>query len=280
MTKAETDPGMTNVQIDVLCSPRPCPQCSNIAASCLTHYSSAPWQVVQCCTCNFVFLRNPVGYQELNKQYAWEKTKTVERMRRQTRNPFFMWLDLKTRWRTGISKPKFSAFLSSLWAPGRVLDLGCGTGHRVPEPFIPFGIEISDALFREADLHMRARGGYAIHAPALEAIKAFPEKYFTGILLRSFLEHELHPKKLLEQCARVLDAEGAIYLRLPNYGSLNRRIRGVKWCGFRFPDHVNYFTSKSLARMSADCGLTLRLLNPLRLSFDDNINAVLRVRAQ
>jgi hypothetical protein len=33
---------------------------------------------------------------------------------------------------------------------------------------------------------------------------------------------------------------------------VNRIVRGNKWCGFRFPDHVNQFTPKTLLRMVRD----------------------------
>jgi hypothetical protein len=78
---------------------------------------------------------------------------------------------------------------------------------------------------------------------------------------------------------RVLAPGGSIYVRVPNYGSLNRRMLGAKWCGFRYPDHVNYFTTTSLGAMAGDCGLKLKLLNPIRLPLDDNINAVLSSEA-
>lgn len=38
-------------------------------------------------------------------------------------------------------------------------------------------------------------------------------------------------------------------LKLPNYASWNRMIRGKRWCGYRFPDHVNYFTPRALRRI-------------------------------
>ena len=37
-------------------------------------------------------------------------------------------------------------------------------------------------------------------------------------------------------------------------GRLNRIFRGKKWCGFRLPDHVNYFTPTSLVGMSKAIG--------------------------
>jgi SAM-dependent methyltransferase len=256
--------------------PRACPQCGSEAFEELPGYSSAPWQIAECHECRFVFLRNPPAYEQLVSKFAWEKTRVAEVERRKERSPIRMWLDRMTRFRAGIYSPEVGGRLKRLFKPGPVLDVGCGSGKKVPEPFIPFGIEISEELCRQADAHMAARGGRAIHAPAVEGVKQFPDRYFTGILLRSFLEHEAQPRALLEECSRVLTLDGAIYVRVPNFGSLNRRLLGGKWCGFRYPDHVNYFTTRSLAAMAGDFGLKLELLNPIRLPLDDNINAVLR----
>ncbi|MGD0532322.1 MAG: class I SAM-dependent methyltransferase [Methyloceanibacter sp.] len=254
---------------------RPCPQCGSEAFQSLPSYSAAPWEIVKCSPCGFVFLRNPPDYKHLVSEFAWEKTRVAEVERRKSRSPVRMWRDRMTRWCAGIYSPGITGRLKRMFAPGRVLDVGCGSGKKVPEPFIPFGIEISEELRRAADAHMSARGGRAIHAPAVEGVKEFPDRYFTGILLRSFLEHEAQPKALLAQCARVLTDDGAVYVRVPNFGSLNRRVLGAKWCGFRYPDHVNYFTTRSLAALAGG-GLRLTLLNPVRLPLDDNINAVLK----
>jgi SAM-dependent methyltransferase len=258
---------------------RACPQCGSAAFRALSAYSSPPWQIVECPSCTFVYLRNPPDYEHLVSDFAWEKTRVAEVERRKARSPIRMWLDSMTRWRAGIYSPGIAGRLKRLFKPGSVLDVGCGSGKKVPEPFIPFGVEISEALSREADDHMRARDGRAIHAPAVDGVKEFPDRYFSGILLRSFLEHEKQPKELLEQCSRVLAPGGAVYVRVPNYGSLNRRMLGAKWCGFRYPDHVNYVTTTSLGAMAGDFGLKLKLLNPIRLPLDDNNNAVLSSEA-
>jgi SAM-dependent methyltransferase len=220
--------------------PRQCPQCGGEAFHSLPDYSAAPWQVVQCPACSFVYLRNPPQYERLSSEFAWEKTRVAEVARRKTNSPVRMWLDRMTRWHADIYSPGIAGRLKRLFAPGRVLDFGCGSGKKVPEPFIPVGVEISEGLCRGA------------------------------------LEHEAQPKALLAQCSRVLADDGAIYVRVPNYGSLNWRLLGAKWCGFRYPDHVNYFTTQSLKSMAGDCGLKLTLLNPLRVPLDDNINAVLK----
>jgi hypothetical protein len=147
---------------------RACPQCGSEAFRALPGYSSPPWQIVECPSCTFVYLRNPPEYKHLVSDFAWEKTRVAEVERRKARSPIRMWLDSVTRWRAGIYSPGIAGTLKRLFTPGRVLDVGCGSGKKVPEPFVPFGVEISEALSREADDHMRARGGRAIHAPAVD----------------------------------------------------------------------------------------------------------------
>lgn len=254
---------------------RACPQCGGGKVAPLPAYSTAEWSVARCNACGFVFLHNPPEYESLVEDFAWEKTAAAETERRKLSRPLLMWLDRSTRWRLRIFSRSRQDLYRSLFSPGRVLDIGCGGDAGPPEPFVPCGIEISKVLYERSAALMRARGGDVINGPAAEAIGTFPDDYFTGVIMRSVLEHEAQPKRLLREVARVLQPGSRAYVRVPNYGSINRVFSGGKWCGFRHPDHVNYFTVASLRRMAGDAGLSLKLLHPLRLPFDDNINGVL-----
>jgi SAM-dependent methyltransferase len=254
---------------------RPCPQCEGVAVRPLPRYSTAKWRVVECASCGFVFLGNPPGYKALVKEFAWEKTIVKEAERRKAASPVLIAVDQKTRWRLHLFSKGRAALYRRLFRPGPVLDVGCGNGRSVPTPFIPYGIEISKALYDEAAAHMRTRGGEAIHAAAAEGIAKFPDRFFTGVVLSSIAEHEKQPKPLFRHAARILKDDGVIYVRVPNFGSINRLVMGAKWSGFRHPDHVNYFTLASLKRMVADCDLKLKLLSPALFPLNDNINAVL-----
>lgn len=258
---------------------RHCPHCSGDEYHVLPHYSSECWIVVACALCGFVYLSNPPKYDSLVDEFAWEKTRDAEVLRRRAQRPVRKWLDEQTRWRSNLLRRNHASQLRRMFEPGPILDVGCGAGREIPEPFVPFGIEISRSLAAQAQNYMGPRGGKAIHAPALDGIRQFNSNYFTGIILRSFLEHEIEPKRLLKEASRVLADNGRIYVRVPNFGSVNRCVSGAQWCGFRYPDHVNYFTPKSLRAMAADCGLSLHLINPFLLVFNDNINAVLVLRA-
>ena len=254
---------------------RACPQCGGNAVKALPRYSTEEWHVVACNACGFVFLHNPPAYSLLVDEFAWEKTAPAETERRQAARPAIMWVDGKTRWRLTLFRRSRRDLYRRLFRPGRVLDVGCGGFVAPPEPFIPYGIEISRALYDKAAPLMAARGGMAVHGPAAEAIATFADGFFSGVILSSVVEHEAQPKRLLAEVARVLEKDGSAYIRVPNFGSINRMVNGGGWCGFRHPDHVNYFTLASLRRMAGDCGLAVRLLHPIRLPVDDNINAVL-----
>lgn len=258
---------------------RSCPHCDSGNHAVLPNYCSGTWQIVACNACGFVYLRNPPKYERLMDEFAWEKTRDAESKRRRSSRPVRKWLDEHTRWRSNMFRPSFTDQVKKMFPSGPLLDVGCGSGREIPDTHIPFGIEISRALAAEAQDYMGPRGGKAIHAPALEGIRQFDSNTFTGIMLRSFLEHEVEPKALLREAARVLASNGRIYVRVPNFGSINRRVTGAQWCGFRYPDHVNYFSTHSLRAMADDCGLTLRLINPLLFVFNDNINAMLEHKA-
>ncbi len=75
-----------------------------------------------------------------------------------------------------------------------------------------------------------------------------------GVLtqLRAYLEHEREPAAVLAETWRVLKPAGCVLIKVPNYGCWNRPVRGSRWCGYRFPDHVNYFTPRSLRRVLED----------------------------
>jgi SAM-dependent methyltransferase len=259
---------------------RACPACGGQEVRILPRYSTPRWHVAECARCHFVYLRNPPDYSRMAEEFAWEKTKVVEKQRRAEARPAVMKLDQSTRWRLGAFKQKRKDLYRSLFREGRVLDVGCGHGRNIPRPFIPYGIEISKALYEKAAARFAKRGGQAIHGAAAEAITTFSDGYFTGVVLSSVVEHELRPKQLLAHVARVLEKDGKAFIRVPNFGSLNRVVGGSHWCGFRHPDHVNYFTTSSLRSMAAEAGLSMRVLNPVRTPFNDNINAVLTPMAK
>lgn len=238
-------------------------------------YCVSEWPVVECETCNFVYLKDAPDYSELETDHAWEKNIAKEAVRRKKK--LIYKLDYATRARLKVGKYLETVRTRRVFAggSGRVLDVGCGNIVKVPDGFEPYGIEISDGLYAEALPLFHARGGDVFHGPAVEGLASYDDDFFSGIVMRSYLEHEVQPRKVLEEAFRVLEPGGAIQVKVPNYGCLSRSVLGVNWCGFRFPDHVNYFTNETLGKLARSIGYEYRLQN-LVAAFDDNIFAVLR----
>jgi SAM-dependent methyltransferase len=246
-----------------------CEVCQNSGATVVEKCTRSPWPVVACNACGFVYLGRVPDYEDLSETYAWEKQAAEEKQRRKKNK--LARFDALTRFRLKFGKLVDRArHTRAVPVSGRVLEIGCGPATRIPDGPTPYGIEISKALAERARPVFESRGGAVYHEPATTGIEHFEENFFDSILMRSYLEHEAQPRLILERAFRRLKPGGTILLRSPNYNSANRFIRGSEWCGFRFPDHVNYFTPRSLKALAESVGYEFRWMNWMSL-FDDNL---------
>ena len=257
---------------------RPCPQCSrDNSAEPASKYSKDEWQIKDCPSCGFVYLENAPVYEALKVELAWEKTSAKEKQERKEAEPTKQVVsDVAKKARKDVLKrDKLGTLIEAYFGPGRVLDIGCANARllaKLGEHHTPFGVEISEDLAKKGHKKLKKRGGEVIHADALSGTTGFADAHFAGIIMSSFLEHEVNPKPLLEQCFRTLDKDGAAIIKVPNYGCWLRTIRGKRWCGFRYPDHVNYFTPATLSRMVTDIGFKIAKFGiPDRHPFSDNM---------
>jgi SAM-dependent methyltransferase len=256
---------------DIRSHERPtCEVCQKSGATPIATYTRGPWPVVSCNHCGFVYLGRVPDYGDLSVNLAWEKQHALEKERRKKADKLARF-DALTRFRLKFGKIVDRArHTRGIGPTGRVLEIGCGGATRIPEGPTPYGIEISEALSNKARPIFEARGGTVHHEPATIGIERFPEDFFDAIIMRSYLEHEAQPRLILERAFRRLKPGGKILLRSPNYNSANRFIRGADWCGFRFPDHVNYFTPRSLGALARSIGYEFSWRNWASL-FDDNL---------
>jgi SAM-dependent methyltransferase len=194
--------------------------------------------------------------------------------------PLMTWLHRATRYRMHLmSKREPKRILARLVRPGPVIDVGCGTGlNLVPPPdgFIPYGIEISKSAAAVANAAFACYGGKCLQASAAVALGNFPRGFFRGALAVGYLEHEFFPLEALSRLREALADDAAVVIKTPNYGSLNRRLMGMRWSGFRFPDHVNYFTPATLREIARRAGFTTHYGPADRIPVSDSLWGVLR----
>jgi SAM-dependent methyltransferase len=257
---------------------RACPHClQDNQSQPDSPFSRGTWRIKTCTGCGFVYLQNVVPCDELVDTYSWAKALQTERRQRGQREPVFDFLSqkfkalrLKYLWHD-----KAPGLIDRFVDQGRVLDVGCGEGkvlRRLKPQLTPFGVEIDHEAATIARWFAKRRGGDVYHQDALSALRLAEDDFFDGVIMRSFLEHENEPRAVLEQTHRALKPGGRVILKVPNFASLNRRLRGRRWCGFRYPDHVNYFTPKTLVAMTQQAGLKVVCFDlRFRLPTNDNM---------
>jgi len=253
------------------------------------------WELVRCQETGFVFLSNPPVYNQLKSEFAWEKTYEAEKKRRQETEPTIyaasqIAKDIKYRInprRNRIADIAMRSFNASSAEKVRILDIGCGNGRLMLElvqryaqcnpQAVPFGIEVSEQLAAEASEMVNPLGGAIIKNHAIGGCHQLKGESFHLVMMSCFLEHEAQPLELLRSLHWLLAADGSIVIKVPNYASWNRYIRGSKWCGYRFPDHVNYFTPHTLKLLAKEAGYSRFEQSWLdRNPLNDNMYAVLK----
>lgn len=261
----------------------------------LTPYCRESWSIVRCLETGFVFLHAPPQVAQLQDEFAWEKTSSAERQRRLQDEPVAARISQTIKHARQVASPnrnKIASMTLSIAAsmpsanPLRILDVGCGTGSLMVElhnrctqmgrSMVPIGIEVSTGLAAASASVVTPLGGHVIPSNAIEGVRQLEKQSIDVAVMSSFLEHESRPLVLLRELSEALTATGAIVLKVPNFSCWNRHLRGRKWCGFRFPDHVNYFTPRTLRRLANEAGFRLarqRLRDRSPLS--DNMYAVL-----
>jgi SAM-dependent methyltransferase len=273
---------------------RPCPLVGRADRSEPLPYAPFPWRLRRCATTGFVYLANPPAQDLFRDTYAWEVTHKQESRRRQRAEPLVHALSeaVKSFRRRVLKRDKVAALARGVISgfatgPIRLVDIGCAEGTlierivagvpaTVASRVEPIGIEISTGLAAEAEDRLRRRGGRCLHATGLEGLAHLEPRTAQLIVLSCVLEHEIEPLELLRRCRERLAPGGRVIVKVPNFNCVGRLLRGRRWCGFRWPDHVNYFTARTLAATARAAGLGIARMRPLDCSpLSDSLYAVL-----
>jgi SAM-dependent methyltransferase len=217
-----------------------------------------------------VYLENAPPAGRFVEDLAWERSFPVEAARRRRKEPVVSFFSkMVKRFKQTTRRDKLTALVTEFFPPGPVLDVGCGWGLSLvalAEEYTPYGVEISKGLAAGAHAAAEARGGRVMNADAVSGMRALQDGFFTGVIMQAYLEHECEPLDALRAARRLLRPGGVLIIKVPNYMTLNRMVRGDRWCGFRFPDHVNYWTPRTLLRAVTSAGLRV-----LRFGFLDRL---------
>lgn len=149
---------------------------------------------------------------------------------------------------------------------GRLLDVGCSRGAflRVAQRagWDVYGVELS----REAASHAQAAFGERVHAGTLATAPFHPQS-FDLITMFDLIEHCGDPLAELRAARDLLKPDGVLALTTPNITSLPAKLTGRWYAYIRPPDHLTYFSPKTIARALQAARLTLLVVQRAPKSF-------------
>ncbi len=137
---------------------------------------------------------------------------------------------------------------------GLVLDVGCGAGGTLvsleKKGWIGIGIDFDEkAVSNAKSKGLDARTGDLFS-------QNFKDEKFDAIVMNHVIEHIPDPKKLLEECRRVLKTGGILVMLTPNSQSRGHRRYGRNWRGLEVPRHLQLFSCASLQELTRDAAFT------------------------
>lgn len=242
---------------------RDCPVCGEATGESTPGVvTSGAWRVVKCERCSMVYLANPPELEAVGTEFAWTESWNAEKQRRVEREKLLHGVQAAVKRVTRRMKPrKWKVLVKRYLSSGNILDVGCGNGKRLLEcqsegliDIVPHGIEIEPGPAQAAKKKFGELGGAVWIGGTMEVAGEVPAESMDGSFMYAYLEHEPQPRDAMREVLRVLRPGAPVVIKVPNHGSWNRVVRGEKWCGYRHPDHVNYFTPVTMERMLKDCG--------------------------
>lgn len=207
--------------------------------------SEQEFNVVKCINCGFIFL-NPRPIQKntagLYPEVFYYSTYSVYY------KIFSLFFEFNQR--------SVSRFLKRYKKSGKLLDIGCGTGHFIAEMqkngYDVYGVEVSENAKNFIPESLKNR----IYDRNLEDC-GFAANTFDIITMFQSLEHVHNLDRLLEEARRLLKPDGVMYLSVPNSGFIEYRLFRPYAYTLDVPRHLYFFTKQTLQKLLLKKGFVI-----------------------
>ena len=244
---------------DLAC-PR-CPMCGDSTARrrrMLFRYEAETSAVFECASCKTAFLAPQPSSAWLKHEYA----------------------GYYNRRSSGVEKLEHFRRFFKTHSPVRfrkVLEVGGGEGacaRALLEVSPQANLTVVEAHADAAKFYSEIR--CTLVAETLEAWLDKNREKFELIVMFDVLEHVRDPRMILDSLANCLEPGGEIWLSVPNYDSVSRKLLGRIWPQYK-PEHLFYFSQKGLRSVCKQSGLGSvqinRHLKHLPVSYVFNVGA-------
>ena len=139
-----------------------------------------------------------------------------------------------------------------------VLEYGCGVGNFVRSLLVCDenprignidGVDLSDTAIALAGKHTESERAsfYTLDERNLQ-------KKYDLIAMLEVVEHIPDVQNIIKELSLNVEVGGILFITTPNYNSFEQRVFKESWRLFCPPEHINFFTEKTLSQMLTDSG--------------------------
>lgn len=143
--------------------------------------------------------------------------------------------------------------VSSLRKSGKILDVGCSGGGFLKNfrgKWRLYGLEVNSEM---AKLARKNVPNAKIYSSRIENAN-LPRNYFDIITFWHVFEHLKNPTLVLEKIYSALKVGGFLIIEVPNADSLYRKIFSQNWQLLIVPEHLYFYSKKSLSQILSKNG--------------------------
>lgn len=204
------------------------------------------YNLFECKNCGFVFVFPHPDESGLQKFYNYKyQTTNIESV--------FVKKDLQEG-----ENLKHLEMVERYQKSGRLLEIGSGWGFLLSiaqkRGWECTGVERASkcASFAQNELNLNIKEGSFLE-------QDFPPKYFNAVIIIDILEHLRDPKANLKKVWEITEEGGIVLIQTPNMGSVRARLMKSKWPLIIPPEHISYFSKKSLNYLLLSTGFKIIL---------------------
>jgi 2-polyprenyl-3-methyl-5-hydroxy-6-metoxy-1,4-benzoquinol methylase len=222
-----------------------CPVCSGAHLRQLPGYSHA--SLTRCRGCGLTFSDRLPSDSELSEHYD---------------DYGHAWFD------SPITRIRYRELLTSFdryRKTNRLFDLGCGAGFFLDEARSA-GWEVYGNEFSQHAIKMARAKGLDVLEGAITH-DAFPPGTFDVVTAFEVFEHLRDPTEVSNIIAHLLRPGGLLYCTTPNFNALSRRLLRARWSVIEYPEHLVYYTPRTIKRWLERDGFAVNRVTTSGLSF-------------
>lgn len=190
--------------------------------------------LVKCRACGLVFSKTIPTLQELIEEYAkYSRADTIS--------------DITVKRYEDLLK-YFEKFRSS----SNIIDVGAGDGQFAKvakeKGWVSYATE-----FEERAVELCRAKGIITHQGKLDPAN-YEAGMFDVIFSSEVLEHINNPVEEIQNFHRLLRKGGLVYITTPNLNSISHKFLGPKWNIFHYPEHLAYYTPRTITKLFTNNG--------------------------